>query len=158
MNIRRARAEDAVNIAAVAIATWVDTYASDGMNAIYSGYILKRFTSAHIARLIESSYVVVAETDFGLVGYALVSGPDAGRSEIETVYILPKFQGAGIGKRLIDAIVAAHGGRLWLKCADYNPRALAFYRRYGFDETGETWFELAGERYRCLVFELSTGK
>lgn len=158
MNIRRARPEDAANIAAVAIATWVDTYASDGMNDVYSGYILERFTPAHMASLIDSSYVLVAETDFGLVGYALVSGAGAGRWEIETVYILPKFQGTGIGKRLIDTIATSHRGLLWLKCADYNPRALSFYRGYGFAETGETWFELAGERYRCLVFELSTGK
>jgi ribosomal protein S18 acetylase RimI-like enzyme len=156
MNIRRATAQDATNIAAIAIATWVDTYAPAGMNDVYSGYILGRFTATNIAELIERNYVVVAETDFGLVGYALVSASGAARWEIETVYILPRFQSFGIGKRLLDTIATSHHGRLWLKCADYNPKALSFYRSYGFDETGETWFELAGERYRCLVFELST--
>lgn len=157
MKIRRANAADAMNIATTAITTWVDTYATEGMNDVFSGYILDRFTPWNITGLIANSCVLVAETDFGLVGFALVSESGAGRWEIETIYILPKFQSSGIGRQLMDAIVAAHDGLLWLKCADYNPKALSFYRRCGFLETGETWFELAGERYHCLVFELSAG-
>ena len=158
MKIRRATTEDAKNIASVAITTWVDTYAPEGMNDIYSEYVLDRFTAENVSALINEHYVLVAETDFGIVGYALVSKSSEAKSEIETVYILPKFQGVGVGKALMDAIVASHNNPLWLKCADYNPKALSFYRNFGFIETGETWFLLAGERYRCLVFELSHNK
>jgi len=158
MTIRRATTEDAKNIASVAITTWVDTYAPDGMNDVYSEYVLERFTPVNLSQLIREHYVLVAETDFGIVGYALVSKSPDNKSEIETVYILPKFQGVGVGRALMDAIVSSHNDGLWLKCADYNPKALSFYRNYGFNEIGETWFVLAGEKYRCLVLELSLNK
>ena len=155
MNIRRATEEDATNIASVAITTWVNTYAPEGMNDVYSKYILKRFTPASIKKEIGRNFVLVAETAFGIVGYALVSNSEDRKHEIETIYMLPKFQGSGIGKALMDYIVSSYSEALWLKCADNNPQALSFYRSYGFTETGETWFELAGDKYRCLVFELS---
>lgn len=158
MKIRRATKEDSLNIASVAIATWVDTYGTDGMNGIYSGYILERFSPVNISKLISANFAIVAETDFGIVGYAIVSIPKDKKCEIETVYILPRFQGVGVGKALMDKIISSHKNKLWLKCADYNPQALSFYRKYGFTETGETWFELAGVKYRCLVFELSHNK
>ena len=153
LNIRRATPADAPGIAAVAIATWVDTYAVDGVNAIYAEYSLDRFTPRNIECLIERKDLFVAETDFGLVGYGLASASGIGRWELETLYVLPKWQGAGVGKKLLDTIVSHCSGPLWLKCAHDNDNALTFYRRRGFIETAETWFELAGEKYRCLIFE-----
>jgi len=155
MNIRGATKNDSKHLSVLAIATWVDTYADEGVNDVFAEYALCRFTPEKMNELIDNSYVVVAETDFGLVGYAVVSGSDDGKREIETIYILPKYQGKGIGQKLMDSIISKIEGDLWLKCADYNPRALNFYRRYGFIEKGETWFELAQKKYRCLIFELS---
>jgi ribosomal protein S18 acetylase RimI-like enzyme len=126
------------------------------MNTVYSRYALDRFTPEGMAALVERCHVLVAESSFGLVGYAVVSESGAARWEIETVYILPRFQNSGLGRRLIDTIASSFRGLLWLKCGDDNLQALAFYRKYGLAETGVTWFELDGERYRCLVFELCT--
>lgn len=154
MNVRPATTQDAATISAIALATWVDTYAPNGMNPIYSEYILGRFTPAKVAELIERSDVIVAETDFGLAGYALISASGDNSWEIETLYVLPKLQHRGTGGLLLDALLAHHRGSIWLKCADDNLHALAFYRKQGFIETGETWFALAGAKYRCLRFEL----
>jgi ribosomal protein S18 acetylase RimI-like enzyme len=153
MKIRKAIIEDSELIAAVAIATWVDTYAPDGLDNVFANYVLNRFAPQNIEKLIENNNVYVAETEFGICGYALVSLSDNEKHEIETMYILPKFQGKGIGRKLMNAIKTEYQSDLWLKCADYNPPALSFYRSLGFTETGETWFELAGVKYRCLIFE-----
>lgn len=153
MRVRKATEKDSDHIAAIAITTWVDTYASEGMNTSYSRYIMDRFTSENIELLINQCDVLVAETEFGLCGYAVVSQSNSNKYEIETIYILPKFQNQGIGKMFIDTIKSEIKGRIWLKCADNNPQALAFYRNCGFIETGVTWFELDGEKYRCLLFE-----
>jgi len=155
MDIRLATKSDSKKLATLAITTWIDTYADEGINDVFSEYALSRFTAENMEKLIENNHVIVAESNFGIIGYALVSQPEDGKSEIETVYILPRFQGKGVGQKLMDAIIVNNENDLWLKCADYNPQALKFYRNYGFVEKGETWFELAQKKYRCLIFELS---
>ncbi len=156
MFIRNATKKDCEIIASIGITTWVDTYAPEGMNQIYADYALKRFTAKNIAKLIELNDVYVAETKFGLAGYSVVARSSVGKHEIETMYVLPKFRKKGIGRMMLDKITSNIGGEFWLKCADDNLDAIAFYLRLGFIETGVTWFELDDEKYRCLVFELSS--
>jgi GNAT superfamily N-acetyltransferase len=68
--------------------------------------------------------------------------------------LLPRFQGQGLGKRLIDtwlACVAALGAKAaHLGVGVRNVRAVEFYRRYGFRE-----IERAGE---VIVFGIETRK
>ena len=156
MIVRKATEKDSEHIATIAITTWVDTYALEGMNSSYSRYIMNRFTPENIALQIQQCTVLVAETEFGLCGYAVVSQSDSNKNELETIYILPKFQNQGIGKLFIEVIKSEINGVIWLKCADDNPQALAFYRSCGFIENGVTWFELDGQKYRCLLFEYAT--
>lgn len=46
--------------------------------------------------------------------------------------LLPRLQGQGLGKALLDAWLPNVGGRAHLGCSAKNHRALRFYDRYGF--------------------------
>jgi len=46
--------------------------------------------------------------------------------------LLPRLQGRGLGKALLDTWLGAVGGRAHLGCSPQNTRALHFYDRYGF--------------------------
>ena len=46
--------------------------------------------------------------------------------------LLPRLQGQGIGKALMDAFLARVGGRAHLGCGAANVRAQRFYEIYGF--------------------------
>jgi GNAT superfamily N-acetyltransferase len=46
--------------------------------------------------------------------------------------LLPRLQGQGLGKTMLDTWLAAAGGRAHLACSAENHRALRFYDRYGF--------------------------
>ncbi|HEY0647480.1 GNAT family N-acetyltransferase [Phenylobacterium sp.] len=46
--------------------------------------------------------------------------------------LLPRLQGQGVGKRLMDAFLARVGGRAHLGCQAPNTRAQRFYEIYGF--------------------------
>ena len=77
------------------------------------------------------------------LGYlaCFVDGP--GRGHVVSVYITPAERGTGLATRLMDGVVAwardeARLDRLHLHVHEHNPRAAAFYRRYGFTETGNT--------------------
>lgn len=61
-------------------------------------------------------------------------------SEIEKLYIEPQFQGQGIGALLLRfAVDRLHASFLW--ALEYNERGIAFYKRHGFELTGEKMVE-----------------
>ena len=77
------------------------------------------------------------------VGYlaCFVDGP--GQGHVVSVYVAPGQRGTGLAGRMLDGVVDWARGeagldRLRLYVHEHNPRARAFYRRYGFTETGGT--------------------
>ncbi len=60
--------------------------------------------------------------------------------EIEKLYIEPQFQSMGIGAKLLEyAVDTLHASWLW--ALEYNERGIAFYRKHGFELTGEKMLE-----------------
>ena len=68
--------------------------------------------------------------------------------EIARFYVDRPHHGRGVAHRLMDAALAhaaAGGARdVWLQVAEYNDRALAFYRKRGFRTVGRVPFDFAG--------------
>ncbi|WP_346959115.1 GNAT family N-acetyltransferase [uncultured Arthrobacter sp.] len=58
--------------------------------------------------------------------------------QLFSIYVAAEFYGAGVGQALLDATAGDGPAMLWV--AKENPRAVAFYRRNGFnfDGTGQT--------------------
>jgi GNAT superfamily N-acetyltransferase len=59
--------------------------------------------------------------------------------------LLPRAQGQGLGRALLDRWLAGVGGRCHLACSAENPRALRFYDRYG-------WRRLEGVGPKSVVW------
>lgn len=79
----------------------------------------------------------------------------AAPGEIQRFYLLQAFHGAGLAAALMDACfeVLRHRGSdvAWLGVWEENPRAIAFYRKRGFDEVGRKTFLLGDDVQRDLV-------
>ena len=74
--------------------------------------------------------------DDGVVkGVIRVSG-----DEIQKLYVEPQFQSQGIGAVLLGYAVDQLSAS-WLWALEYNARGIAFYRRHGFELTGEKMIE-----------------
>jgi len=75
-----------------------------------------------------------------LVGYAGISR--LGRTppfeyEVHTIGVDPAYQGRGIGRRLLDELLAfAAGGAVYLEVRTDNEAAIALYRSTGFEQIG----------------------
>jgi putative acetyltransferase len=81
---------------------------------------------------IPSLYVPIAETWVAevqdqLVGFIALLGENVGG-----LFVDPAHQGRGIGRRLLDHARDLRRGHLTVEVFAANPRALAFYERYGF--------------------------
>jgi ribosomal protein S18 acetylase RimI-like enzyme len=73
---------------------------------------------------------------------ACVTGPDP--IEVMRFYVAPTRHGQGIAQTLMDAVLTtarADGAHtIWLGVWERNPRAIAFYRKCGFEDAGSQPF------------------
>jgi len=82
-------------------------------------------------------------------------------AELNRIYVVAAWQGKGVSQALLkDAIAsatAAGADCLWLGVWEHNPRAIAFYRKSGFEVVGTHSFMLGDERQRDLVMSTRIG-
>ena len=135
-NIRKAVPKDASRIAEIIITNYRmnfypffknDEFYFDELNVIDMAEDYKEGTDE-----LNNTYVY----DDGVVkGIIRIKG-----NEIEKLYVEPTFQSGGIGAQLLDfAVNEMCADFLW--ALEYNKRGIAFYRRHGFELTGEKMIE-----------------
>ncbi len=94
----------------------------------------------------------VAYTMFKEVGYikliknASAPGVNEAVMELEKIYVLPEFWGSGAGDALmnkaIDVTRQSGFNHLYLGVWQKNERAIAFYKKFGFEVCGTRTFQL----------------
>ena len=76
-------------------------------------------------------------------------------AEIQRLYVDAAWHGKGVAADLMAALLALAASRgadvAWLGVWERNPRAIAFYRKHGFDIVGEHTFLLGNDPQRDLV-------
>lgn len=79
--------------------------------------------------------------------------------EIQRLYVDKAWHGKGVAQELMTACIAAMRHRrtdtLWLGVWEHNPRAIAFYRKFGFVEVGDHVFPLGSDPQRDIVMARS---
>lgn len=161
IQLRPCVAGDAEALALVGQATFLETYS----DVLPGPHIIKHCLQAHSqaqysAWLANSAFHIwLAELQPGgaPVGFMVVAPPDLPLDvsdtdlEIKRIYLLSKFQGNGIGRRMVDAAVAfgatRNATRLLLGVYKHNHPAIAFYRRTEFDVVGSRTFNVGGHEY-----------
>ena len=163
--VRRCDARDATAISLVGQATILETYAGIAEGSDLYAYVTKDLGVETFRGLLASERACtwIVETEVGncAVGYAMVLSGGAefeSTTVLERLYLLYRFHGLGLGKRLMEEALAyaraRKCGMMSLKVNAQNTRAIAFYERYGFKTVAEEPFR-AGERdYRTLVMHL----
>jgi ribosomal-protein-alanine N-acetyltransferase len=140
IEVREARPEDAARIAAVARASWSDTYRD-----IFSEEHIDRFVAEHYAPAMlatqaanaaasEDGHFLVAERGGAIVGYAQF-GVGARGPELSRIYADPSHYGTGVGVALLAELHRRLEGRVDAYVLDVhsrNARGRDFYDRNGF--------------------------
>jgi ribosomal protein S18 acetylase RimI-like enzyme len=164
--VRTAGPDDAERLALVGRATFLETFAG----VLDADAILGHCERQHAPDLYAAwlgdgrsrLWLAEAETGGAPVGYAVLAPAELPRpeptqadAELKRIYLLGRFQGGGLGRRLMEAALGAARedgyARLLLGVYAGNAPALAFYRRSGFEVVGERRFTVGPRTYEDLV-------
>ena len=159
--MREASTGDVERLSLISDATFLETFAHEIPGDAMLTFCREKHAPRYIAGLLENgARAWLAEIEGAPVGYAmLIPNPELdaaqeGDVELKKIYVLSRFQGTGTAQRLMaEAVSAAKGNkRLLLGVKDDNHRAIAFYKRQGFEVIGTRQFNVGGELYDDFVF------
>lgn len=163
IHVRPATIADAPALSRLAAETFRDTFERDNTPENMARFLAETYSpERQAAEIADPAGVVLLAVTAGasggeeLVGYAhviarhvppAVDGPAA--IEIQRFYVARAWHGRGIAQTLMDAALdtaRARGARtVWLAVWERNPRAVTFYRKYGFARVGEQTFMLGDD-------------
>ena len=79
--------------------------------------------------------------------------------EIQRFYVDKEWHGAGVARSLMNEALSVMRSKrvdqVWLGVWEHNPRAQAFYRKFGFNEVGEHIFMVGSDPQRDVVMTLA---
>jgi ribosomal protein S18 acetylase RimI-like enzyme len=144
IQIRSAVPDDEPNIRQVQRLTWLDTYPNEAagitradIQAMFDESTPEIQRRREVLRNVINTgpqrHFWVAENGTDIVGMCHARKDEEIR-HIQALYVLPQYQGQGIGKRLMQAALEWLGTDqpVTLNVAAYNSNAIAFYKLLGF--------------------------
>lgn len=156
--IRPAVAADLETLLAVAVRTFYDAFAATNTPENMQAYMSTAFTIEQFRQELDDplSTFLLAELAGRAVGYAklirsavpeCVAEPKA--IELSRLYVDQNVLGVGIGPALMQHCfeLARQAGfrAMFLGVWEHNPRAQAFYRKWGFERVGEHIFPMGDD-------------
>jgi ribosomal protein S18 acetylase RimI-like enzyme len=148
INIRKSVPADVYGIREVQKVTWLKTY-PNREEGITVEDIKEKFkideTSEGKKKIEEkkkkyedrNSGIWVAEDKGKIIGFCMAIR-ETKHNRIEAIYVLPAYQGKGLGTQLIERAFSWLGEKknIMINVARYNKQAIGFYKKFGFVETG----------------------
>lgn len=144
---RRWKKEDLHRIQTVLWETWVEAYSGFIPHDDLKGFFDEHYADAEMAKLFNDPNVVgyVAEVDGVIAGYSKTYfHPSEKRVYVHQLYILPAYQGLGLGRQLMklagERARTYNLDRVWLGVMVENLPALTWYQRMGYQVTEKAPF------------------
>ena len=166
INIRHATLADNVLLAEIGARTFRDTFAADNTPENMRAYLAASFSpDRQAAELADrDSLFLIAEIERVAAGYARLREGQAPSCikgqhpiEIARLYADKAWIGREVGARLMQACLAEAKQRdcdtIWLDVWERNARAIAFYRRWGFEPVGTQVFQLGDDPQNDLLMQ-----
>lgn len=156
VEITTATPNDAEGINEVMYEAWLATYPNEAVGITvddiedhYKDRLTEERTQKSRERLSnipENERRIVAKINGRVVGVSRVIREED-RNKLQTLYVHPEFQGKGVGTSIwkeAQSFLDAEKDT-FLEVAEYNERAINFYKGLGFEDTGK---RTAEERFR----------
>ena len=163
-SIRYAKPSDAKGLAALALKTFRETFSSTNTVEDMNLHCQARYGEAiQLAEISDSKMVtLLCEKDGGLIAFAQLRWSKAPAcvsaicpGEIQRLYVAGSWHGKGVAQELmascIQEIEKRESDVVWLGVWERNPRAITFYKKFGFTEAGSHVFPLGTDPQRDII-------
>lgn len=168
--IRPATTTDAGALACLAERAFREAFAAQNSPADIDSHCAAHFSESRQLEELNDPNVItlVADDDGELIAYVqvrlhsqheLIRADNA--AELHRLYVLQAWHGQGIAHEIMAALLKLtavnEADALWLSVWEHNPRAIAFYRKYGFEVAGNHVFTVGSDPQRDLVMVAEIG-
>lgn len=166
---RLATPADAEPLAHLAKQTFIDTYAETNDAESMREHVQTYFGKAQqLAEINDPHYSnILLFADEQMIGFAqVVQKPAPACLNQDKVIALYRYyldktwHGKGVASILLNAALIAakqaQADSMWLTVWEFNPRAIAYYKKMGFTQVGETHFQFAQEVQTDFVLVRTT--
>jgi ribosomal protein S18 acetylase RimI-like enzyme len=145
-----AKVEDALGTIEVQYKTWLETYPNEKVgitrediedrykDALGGKKLEKRIKA--IQEQSENERILVAKDSEKVVAFCYLTSDDK-KNQLQAIYILPEYQGKGIGTKIWERAREFFNKEMdvYVEVADYNEKAISFYKKLGFVDTRRRW-------------------
>ena len=168
-NIRKADPDDLNQLVQLSRQTFIEAFGAQNKPENIKSYMDMAFSEPQLLdELLDPDATfflvfAVSEEEEGPVGYAKLRSSKKQAAlegyramEIQRIYVLERLKGWKVGKLLMQTCLdtARQLGFevVWLGVWEHNPSAIAFYRRWGFEQFGAYIFPFGDEDQTDLLF------
>lgn len=154
--IEKAKPEEILEIKQLLKDTWVSTFGT-----YYSAEMIEEITSSwhdpkRLSEQIQNPdcYFAVARDNAGrIMGIVTARRIENNQTlQLDRLYVLPAFQGKGIGKELLHRASHAFEGvaTIFLDVEAKNTKAIEFYKKQGFEEYDESEETIGDKSFKVI--------
>lgn len=147
ITIQKAVPEDALGIGEVFYRTWLATYPNKEVGVTVEDIEFKfkdrkNKDGSRYANLPDNVLFLTAKVENSVVGVCRLV-KDEKENELKAIYVLPEYQGRGIGKMFWTETLNFFDSTkdTIVKVVTYNKNAIEFYKRLGFKETEKIFYD-----------------
>ncbi|WP_330949609.1 GNAT family N-acetyltransferase [Virgibacillus sp. MG-45] len=137
--IRQATERDVSAIQHVARTSWKSTYEGIIPEEVQNRFLAEAYSDQNMEKRLAHSVVFVAEQKGQVVGFANFSPNHNGKRELGAIYLLPAYQGKGIGTSLLEKGLQEFQElqELYINVEKDNEIGMHFYQAKGFEVSSQ---------------------
>ncbi|MEH6990824.1 GNAT family N-acetyltransferase [Cytobacillus firmus] len=164
INIKKCTLEDLSRLKEISYETFNETFKDQNSPENMEAYLEKAFNAQQLEKELSqpSSQFYFVEFEGETAGYLKVNIDEAQTEEmgdealeIERIYIRSPFQKQGLGKYLfhkaLELAMELNKKKIWLGVWEKNEKAIAFYNKIGFVQTGAHSFYMGAEEQTDFI-------
>ncbi|MBX9975973.1 GNAT family N-acetyltransferase [Cytobacillus firmus] len=164
INMKKCTLEDLSRLQEISYETFNETFKEQNSPENMEAYLEKAFNLKQLETELSqsSSQFYFVEFNGETAGYLKVNTDESQTEEmgdealeIERIYIRSPFQKQGLGKYLfnkaLEAAMEHNKKKIWLGVWEKNEKAIAFYKKMGFVQTGAHSFYMGDEEQTDFI-------
>ncbi|SEJ76352.1 Predicted N-acetyltransferase YhbS [Bhargavaea ginsengi] len=134
--IRLMTRHDIETVRQIAAVSYDDTYEGILPEEVQESFLTRAYAAPMMMKRLEKTTMLIAEHEGRPVGFANFTRVDEdGDAELTDMYLLPEYQGMGLGSALLEAGLSSleDGRQLFVYVDCLNEGARTFYEKQGFE-------------------------